>query len=311
VASPYASITAHIDLPTWRDSLLTMGPDCLVIDDVEVALAAMTELGRSVAAPGAHAIRARFMEFAFRRRWTVIPHSEFVEWSRHIGATVDVPWLVLDPLFPAESLHNRMTMVRVTRSAGVAEYEVASATTWGPPTNFRQAVGLMDDAAANGGTLRAVARAVEEIGGHATHFAVCAATKHAHDRVLTCHKSAKWRTLVPGHWQISHLRDGCPHLPFTGRRTHHPILHVSNGSSVEVRAPVFLSENNLWQVLYLDQPIRDAVRAARLEVADRLSRELDRPATVADLCLLGSAVPALAPPGESVELRTELANLFS
>jgi hypothetical protein len=222
-----------------------------------------------------------------------------------------VDWLVLDPLFPADALQDNLTKLRVTLRADVRDYEVGPIADWSASVNITNRIGIADDAAATGGTLRAVIRAIERVGARPSHFAVCAATRESRSKLGAAHRDARWSALVAGHWRISHLRDGCPFLTFTGRRTDHPLVQISDEVFLEVRAPVFTSPNNLWCVLHLNEAIRRADRFAIVDIAARLSGELGRAETIADLHLLGAAVSALMLGGQAVEMRTELATLVN
>jgi hypothetical protein len=89
------------------------------------------------------------------------------------------------------------------------------------------------------------------------------------------------------------------------------LVQISDEVFLEVRAPVFTSPNNLWCVLHLNEAIRRADRFAIVDIAARLSGELGRAETIADLHLLGAAVSALMLGGQAVEMRTELATLVN
>jgi len=287
-----------------------LGPNCLLLDDVDDALAKMTEVGRAVAAPAALAVREKVMDYATRSKWTVIPHREFVDWTRQLASATDAPWLVLDAVFPTVAFGPLMTPLRVTRSADLREYEISPFEARYTNGSIANAVGVIDDAVATGGTLRAVSRSIESCGGRPFLFALCASTREGRDRLLASYRGIIWKALVKGDWRISHLRDGCPHLPFSGRRTSKPLVRGSDGQPVEAREPVFVAVNNLWRVLYMDAGVKGAIVHARSEVAARLSEFLGRPALVEDLVLLGTAVPALVMPDQFAGPRTELTALI-
>jgi len=290
---------------------------CLIIDDVQSALAHMTSLGRDVATAPAIAIRAAVLNFAVRRKWYLLEHQAYVDWCsekiRHENRT----WLVLDPLFPkidnfSRLLHFRVTrnidanptsIVRRTYAAGAEPLELNTA-------NVHGSLGIIDDAAATGSTLRDVGRRVTQAGGEITHILLGASSREARNRVCGTIPPPQWAEYMRGDWSMIHLRDGCPHLPFSGRPTRHASVIADDGTCVDVRVPSSSVVGSLWHVLLLDAAVKTAVSSARTQIARTLSDVLGRPARVVDLSLLGASAPALINPGDEVTADTRLDSLF-
>jgi hypothetical protein len=115
---------------------------------------------------------------------------------------------------------------------------------------------------------------------------------------------------MTGDWRAIHLRDGCAHLPFTGRPFGHPAILGTDASQVEVRMPTTSVLGSLWQVLRLDRRVGDAISTSRSMVASRLGQILGRPASTRDLSLLGPSCPALAEATQAISHETLLDQLI-
>lgn len=290
---------------------------CLIIDDVQASLSGMTELGREVATTSAETIRAAVLDFAVRRNWAVVRHGAYVEWATEAIERSVHMWLVLDPLFPVAELGDRCRRVRLTRrfdnneSIVVRPHAPSEGAAPIDLSNMSGEVGLVDDTAASGSTLRHIARLVTHSRGSVAQVLLCSSSRSARDGFRATVRSARWAEFVQGDWQTIHLRDGCPYLPYSGRPTdQQPILGV-DGTFVEVRVPSSAVLGNNWQVLCMDPAVCHAIAAARSEVARRLSATLGRAACIRDLCLLGRFVPALAKQGEMVTGDAKLESLLS
>ena len=188
---------------------------------------------------------------------------------------------------------HRLSVTRQARLVGLsrtglgtydAEHDWASAL-YGSAT-----VAVLDDAVGSGGTLRRVAAMAASVGCTISKFVTCASLRSSRDQLRVQLRQTRWSEYLAGDWRAVHLRDGCPYLPFTGRRTGERVL----GSSVQVQVPTRTLDGSLWQVLHLDPSVRSAVNAAGLLVANRLSSHLGRPARIGDLAILGSSVAAIA-----------------
>jgi hypothetical protein len=290
---------------------------CLVIDDVQASLSGLTELGREVAGASAEAIRNAVLDYAKRRNWFILRHQAYVEWATEIIRRREHTWLVLDPLFPVRGLGDRVRSVRLTRqfddnqAVVVRKYVLAGRAAPTDLSDISGDVGVIDDATASGNTLRYTSRLVAQTGGRVVHILLAASSRCARESFGTAVRDVRWVEFVSGDWQIAHLRDGCPHLPHSGRPTAQPPILGVGGVTVDVRVPSSSVVGNLWQVLYLDTTIRDAVTTARSEIARQFSAVLGRAACVRDLSMLGQFVPALVKQGETVTGDVTLESLLS
>jgi hypothetical protein len=172
-------------------------------------------------------------------------------------------------------------------------------------------VGLLDDAAASGRTLRYVTAMLEQAGKRISRFVLCASTAVARAALERSALGAQWTDFVAGDWRIMHLRDGCAHLPFSGFRTDQKVLLDSASGFVELRTPTAEVPGSLWQVLCVDPVIKKTVTAARSGVAERLSALLGRPATIGDLFSMGRGVSGFVQGGQSATAKTTLYSLLS
>ena len=94
-----------------------MGPStirCAMMDDVEIAVSQLTELGRRVVAPSASVIRNTMLMFAAANHWPVIVHSEFAKWALD-QAKSDETCLILDPLMYVDGAKARLKRIRRSR----------------------------------------------------------------------------------------------------------------------------------------------------------------------------------------------------
>lgn len=283
-----------------------IGPNCLVIDDVAAALNSLTEFGREIVAAGASLVRDRVFEFLDRRRWTALPYAQYATWARDQMMARDLCWYVLDPILPLADLPSQPRRAKVLRSGDGRGFRLDDGFALARHDERSQAIGVVDDAAATGGTLLTLASGLTDDGSRIAAFALGVSTTNARARVTRVHSGTRYSVFQHGEWNVCHLRDGIPHLPFVGRRTAHPNLRVGDRSVIEVRRSMVHATNNLWQVLLIDPGIREAVRRARAMAEEGLTRHLGRPPVVADITLLGPEVPIVfegeTPPGADTRL---------
>jgi hypothetical protein len=289
--------------------------DCLVLDDVHAAVSLMSEAGREIAGESASAIRSAVIAFCVRREWSLLNYDAYVRWGIDQIAADDRSWIVLDPLFPIEHLGDRVQRVRMTRlfeeheaivQRRYVDTEIFTAS--GELVSKRE-VGLLDDATASGMTLQRVMRAVRNAGGHVSRILVGASSRAARDGFRASRSACEWAEFMPGAWRTVHLRDGCPHLPYSGRPTDQGTVECDDGSRIDIRVPLTELVGHPWQILAMDQPVREAVSSARSTIPRRLSSRVGREARVADLSILGTAVPVLVKPGETVTQDVTLESL--
>jgi hypothetical protein len=262
----------------------------LIIDDVGVALEQLTDYGRSVVGAASDVIRSTVLELARRRQWTVVPYGSYAKWARQVAENDPHFWLVLDPLFPrtfSASAH----FLHPTRVDGRG-FDLDGA----PIIEAGSDIGLLDDAAASGSTLGHVVGIVHRSGARVARIAVCASSRVARDFVARLGIQAGWTDFMPGDWRILHLRDGCPYLPYSGRLISR-LSHPDSGTAIELRAPSSSVVGSVWQVLNLDDSVRNAIRSARITIGTQLAASLGRPAIVQDVIAMGSSVSVVVESG--------------
>lgn len=255
--------------------------ECLIIDDVCASLALMTELGRQVSSEAALQVREAVLAYAARRGWSVVPYEQFAAWALRLVNDSAHDWLVLDPLFPVPTPGSRVSRMRLSR-VGPARFDgdVLSAQ-----VEKGHSFGLLDDAAASGATLRHVARLVQQSGATVSTIAVCASTRMARSALLES-APAGWCDFIRGDWRIMHLRDGCSHLPYTGRSIDQPPLVTARGDEVRLCVPATAIDRSMWHSLNVVSSIATALKAGRTGVVGKLEEALGRAAAVGDLALL-------------------------
>jgi len=279
---------------------------CLIIDDVDRALSRASVAGRELLVASAAAVRHAVLEFAERRRWSVVPYDRYEAWACQLAAASGLAWVALDPLFAADESGTQITKRRYSRAAlfrdglstGPVRREVLPL---GSP------VGLIDDAASSGFTLSYASGDIVAEGSRVTHVAVCASSRGARERIKA-NLRVRWSEYVPGDWRVIHLRDGCPYLPFSGRPVA-PRSSVGNGNVVSLSPTAVVG--SLWQVLWLDCGIRDAITQGRQAVVRGFNELAGREATMQDLAMLGEEIPALVNEGREVGSLTTLASALS
>jgi len=276
---------------------------CLVIDDVERTLATMSAAGRGIVEDGAALVRRVVLQHASRRRWHVVRYDDFAAWASDLVHR-SRQWLVLDPLFPIDPSDGRCLPFRIARASaagGIRRYEHDAVP---PLDSMSVPLALLDDAAASGGTLRYVAQLATQSGVRIARAALCASTRSARDALqMAMHVGCV--EYVPGDWRILDLRDGCPHLPFTGRAATY-----ENGDKVYWRVPMSAVPGNVWQVLLLDSDIKEAIAQARRSVGQHLQQVVGGDPTIMDLQRIGPNIPALVLPHQRADAQTPLSQLI-
>lgn len=265
---------------------------CLIIDDVEPCLARMTHFGRCVAEEPTDKIRSAVLYHAERRGWTVVSHRAFAAWVHAIVSQDVRPWVVLDPITDAVALGGRAVPLRLSRYSGNNDGVVQRTHFGWPCGDPSRGVGVIDDASASGRTLLTAWRVIRAAGGQITRVLVCGSARVGRESFWRTAGRTPWDDYVTGDWMIMHLRDGCPHLPSSGRLTDQPPVNGPNGP-VQIRLPGTALAGSLWNVLNMNTAVRQAIMDARREIAERLSSALGRPARINDLLLLGPDIPAL------------------
>lgn len=281
---------------------------CLIIDDVPEALGLMTDLGRKVASESAQRLRNSIIDYARRCGWAVVPYNVYAEWAKELLTADDGTWVILDPLFPIDTSDHRQIFARVSRGRELGQFEF-DARAQINERSLSNSVTALDDAADSGLTLRFAGKMVVEHGRQPSRLVVCASSDAARSLVARTFRGVDWRTYMQGSWNVIHLRDGCPFLPFVGRQADHQPLANADGTQLGVRVHPRTRFGHMWYVLNLDSQVRQAIHFAYLDVATRLAEVLGRPATVGDLRFLGAAVCASVQPGQLTTIGQSLVTL--
>jgi hypothetical protein len=267
----------------------------LIIDDIDESLGMLSALGQEILRTPVQSIRDAVYRFADRYNWRVVRHRSFAAWAEEHANKHLAHWLVLDPLFVSAESSDRYSRIRTSRRHDLSI----------PPIHIDPelkhlvadgAVGIIDDAASSGRTLRAVTMAARSIGLRVSTVLLCAASRAAYHQVCASGLVSRWNEFVPGDWEVMHLRDGFPFLPFAGRPTAHAAIEVGSAFRLQVRTSSVHASGSPWQVLQHLGAVASAVKEARREVEAALTRHLGRPAIVADLPLLGAAVNVFVEP---------------
>ena len=278
----------------------------LIIDDVASACGHLTPLGASIIRPACETVRSAVREFAGSRGWTVVAHEAFSRWLQPmIGAEACA--LSLDPLLPGAVVGIRP--VRVSRVLRDAEWSIEFADDRAVTELPHDPVCLIDDAVASGSTLKRACAMVHENGGSVSRVLVLASTSFGRSAILDSFPGVEWLQHASNGRFTIHLRDACPYAPFSGRpHANHPPVATACGD-IPVRIPSITIKQSLWGQVFSDYRVLAAAVRARSEVSARLSGELGREATVADLPLLGADVALPAYPRHRLSADTSLASI--
>lgn len=103
----------------------------------------------------------------------------------------------------------------------------------------------------------------------------------------------RWLEYWRGDWQVLHLRDGCPFLPYSGR-PFHSVARQNDAFEADVRLPSWLATGSIWQVLWLNDELRRAIRYGYRQILDTLTARLNRPPQIGDLLQFGEGATCLA-----------------
>jgi len=283
----------------------------VVLDDLDEALGQLTDLGRCIVAPLAGLVRKAVIPFAIVRGWRVVKHASFAAWAESLGCRED--WqLVLDPVFPIASLGEKARRVRLTRSRVGDQWQITSRL----PMDLEGClsggtVNVLDDACAHGRTLRHLHDLVSEIGARICSVILCSSMAKGRSAVTVALPGVAFSVFLNGDYDALHLRDGCPGLPFSGRRASRDSAIVTDRGLIPVCVPPTAYRGGLWDTLHMDGGVRWALVGARWQLADRLSAALGRPATVADISLLGSDVGVPLFPKQAASANTPLAQILA
>jgi hypothetical protein len=115
-----------------------------------------------------------------------------------------------------------------------------------------------------------------------------------------------WTMFVRGNHSAIHLRDGCPGLPYAGRRVVNTPDISTEAGMVAQRASAIHFRGGIWGEVAKDRSVLNAMATARRDLATRLSAFLGRVATVSDLPLLGGGVTLFMHPQRQADEKSPL-----
>jgi hypothetical protein len=279
---------------------------CVIIDDVDEALEATSEVGRAIVENGARLVQEAVKALASKRGWIVVPYGAYRRWLTDLSERREALWASMDPLLDAPAF----TAIRCSRRHAMdarAQYTCADL----PETLWERPFSLADDAASSGNTIRHVIGLAAKRQSRVEHVAVCAASASARQNVLSLRSGCTWMEYVPGDNRVIHLRDGCPYLPFAGRTVATVASPAAERYGTDLRVLPATITANLWQAVWLDAPVRAATTAAVEGVIAGLLNHLDREPLISDVPELGSNVGALVNPGSACNSGMPLRGLWT
>jgi hypothetical protein len=283
----------------------------VAIDDISSALAAMTQMGREALRQPARMVREAVMLYAARSGWKIISHEAFCDWARS-QVDPDYLWLVLDPLLPVESLSVPCVRVRATRRPISNDWPIADEIPTAVKESMRgREIGILDDAAASGDTLRFLAGIITQQGGSLSDVVLCVSTAQACSAVREIAPGCSWAQMHSAPATPLHMRDGCPLLPYSGRRLGADRSLAVAGAELLMSVPPMYFRGGLWHELAQDRAAWSSIRQAWRLAGEGVSRELERKATVADIPLIGANVPVPLFMKNEADNTTELEWLLS
>jgi hypothetical protein len=283
-----------------------MGSDCLIIDDVEPALALLSDWGRATLTAHVHRIRDAVFDFASRRNWTIAGHGKFNAWACDQARLDGLTWLVLDPLFSVDRSDACMRRMRLSRQFDENKSIVQRTPLRGTQGvaadlgSLSGSVAILDDAVASGRTIRHAAELAGQAGLLVQRVLVCASARSGREAIAGRLRIPEWSEYAPGDWMTMHLRDGCPFLPFAGKPARLTGPTSPDGGSVEVRVRSSDVVGHPWQILMMDRKVKEAVRDAQHRAVAALQDLVGHVPTIADVAHLGSLATAVVRPDADV-----------
>ena len=283
--------------PRHRATTQMTGTKPLIVDDVENAIQNLSELGQEIVAPIAQSMRHTVRLFAAAHSWSMASHNAFAEWAT-ASLGHDVLWLVLDPLIPIDRACPNVRRLRLSRHTTAQGWKIDDELPVEIRTLVRSTdVGLVDDVAVSGMTIRHVTDLVSRETGRVKKVIVAASADGAERSSERDRSCAPWARFAAGNWDAVHMRDTCPLLPFAGRRNGHIRSISTELGPVEIAVPVASFAGGVWGQLVVDSNLRHSIDSATRLVIRRFSDFIGRQATIADIPLLGPHVrPALRRP---------------
>ena len=269
----------------------------------------LTPFGQEIVGPSARRVRERVLLLASFRRWDVLHHESYADWL-HSNAAADLLWIVLDPLLDRERLPAESVSLRITRRATPAGWELSDtlpAALLAVVSGRR--VGLIDDVAYSGQTLRFVIEQLAGAGARVDRVFLASATAEA-EASLAGEVVTELRRFLNRACPAIHLRDGCFFLPFGGRRLSGLDSIACGDRCLPLRVPATLFPGGLWEELGRDPGVQTALSQAAREIVARCHAALGREPLVRDAALFGDDVAVVLTGPFPPDPDAPLASLF-
>ena len=266
---------------------------CVIIDDVNEALGASSEVGRAIIELGERTVQDAVKALALKRGWIVVPHDTYTRWLTSVTVAHGSLWASVDPLLGSPTF----TTISCSRRQATVQARTHYTCADLPETLWERPFSLSDDAAASGNTIRHIIGLAAKRQSRVEHVAVCAASAAARQNVASMRSGCMWLEYFPGDNRVIHLRDICPYLPFAGRTVATAASTMADRRGTDLRILPTTITGNLWQAIWIDAAVRAATFAAVEGVITGLRDHLDREPLISDVHELGRNVGALVNPG--------------
>ncbi len=258
----------------------------ILIDDFEAGLRHLSPLGKSILFPEIEAIYQDILSFAQSHAWTVISYPDFVAWLQNTAGNQFENWVVLDKVFPRETLSGKSFFVDLHRNLDTSaqtptdHFLNLGAVDQPLPQKWSGSIAIIDDGIYTGTTLFKIVELLENQVESMTIF-TAVAKKKALDR-LNAHPKVKGHclTYVGQGMDILHLRDFFPLFPFAGRKI--------MGSPLRLCAALYQAGE--WLHLQEQAVLKKAIGQHQKAALAKFRQQLGRTLQLEDLALLGQGI---------------------
>lgn len=293
-----------------------MHSECpLVIDDIEICANSLSPLGRELLLPLTLDCHKEITGEFRAQDWPVVAYKHFIEWASDIGKN-PATWLVIDKLFPIDSIHGRAVKIDMHRSyiglsSGASELKLEIELPDGHILSGTS-VAILDDASYTGGTLKCIEAAVNKAGAFVDKIVVCACRPAVAEQYWAENVAFSCQHLTRKGQDILHFRDFFPWLPFSGRRiSSRADLVCRQSRSLPCRLAPITFHNGAWLHLTSDMKMYGVALSARKEFVSIMDKHFHGTARVEDLLSVGTGVGVPLSRAEAiVRWNTPLAQVF-
>jgi hypothetical protein len=287
----------------------------LVIDDVEVCASLLSPLGRDLLLPLTLQVHQEIIREFRAEKWPIVSYNAFIDWASKLRNETAV-WLVVDKLFPTQSIHAPAVKVDMHRSYVHLASDVNELKLETEMLDRHIGVGMpvviLDDATYTGSTLRCILAAVKRAGGSVERIVVCVGRPAVAEECWAETVAFSCQHLTRNGQDILHFRDFFPWLPFSGRRIGgRSDLACKDDRLLSCRLAPITYQNGAWLHLSPDKKMHGVLLWARREFFSIMDKYFHGRACVEDLLRLGIGVGVpLSQPGQMVSQNTPLAELL-